>query len=116
MGTILGLWIWKRTLDRELGVGHDEPEPMLPEVIVEVVPIRADGRVAGRWRRSDRLGLGQDAVSRSPSVANQSIELVADVGDLLLEPSLCCFIFLSSPFHALVHYSYLRYLSPTIRW
>jgi hypothetical protein len=34
---------------------------MLPEVVFEAVPIRADGRVAGRWSHRDRLRLGQDA-------------------------------------------------------
>jgi hypothetical protein len=79
------LWIWVRTLDRELGVGHDGPKPVLPEIGVEEVPIRADERVAGRWSRHVRLWFGQDALLGSPSVEDHSIELVVDIGDLLVQ-------------------------------
>jgi hypothetical protein len=72
-------------IDRELGVGHNGPEPILSEVVVEAVPSGAVDRVAGTCSRHDRLGLRQDALRRSPSVENHSIDLVAEVGDLLLE-------------------------------
>jgi hypothetical protein len=80
------LRIGGRTLDRELGVGHDGPKPILPEVAVKAVPSGADDRVTGRWSRRDRLRFGQDALCRSPSVEHHSIDLVTEDGDLLLEP------------------------------
>jgi hypothetical protein len=68
-----------------LGVGHDGPKPVLPEVSVEAVPIRADERVAGRWSRRVHLWFGQDALLGSPSVEDHSIELVVEIGDLLVQ-------------------------------
>jgi hypothetical protein len=52
-------------------------------MLVHAEPIRADGRVAGRWSRCDRLQFGQDALSRSHAIENHSIELGVEVGDLL---------------------------------
>jgi hypothetical protein len=51
-------------------------------MLVHAEPIRADGRVAGRWSRRDRLRFGQDALSRSHAIENHSIELGVKVGDL----------------------------------
>jgi hypothetical protein len=51
-------------------------------MLVHAEPIRADGRVAGRWSRRDRLRIGQDALSRSHTIENHSIELGVEVGDL----------------------------------
>jgi hypothetical protein len=68
-----------------LGVGHDGPKPVLPEVGVEAVPIGTDERVASRWIRCVRLRFGQDSLLRSPSVEDHSIELVVEIGDLLVQ-------------------------------
>jgi hypothetical protein len=68
-----------------LGIGHDGPIPVLPEVVVESVPFKADGWVAGGWSRRSHLGCGQDARSRSRTVEKHSIDLVAEGGELLLE-------------------------------
>jgi hypothetical protein len=54
-------------------------------VVVEAVPFRADGWVAGRWSRRSHLGCGQDTRSRSRTIGNHSINLSAEGGDLLLE-------------------------------
>jgi hypothetical protein len=58
---------------------------MLPELLVVAVPLRADGRVAGRWSRRGHLWLGQDARSRIPTIVNHTIDAVGEVRDLQLE-------------------------------
>jgi hypothetical protein len=54
-------------------------------LFVDAVPIRADGRVAGRWCRRAHLRFGQDARHETSSIENHSIYLRADIGDLRLE-------------------------------
>jgi hypothetical protein len=54
-------------------------------VVVDAVPVRADGWVADRWSHRIHLGFGQDARSKSRLIKNHSIDLVAKKGDLLLE-------------------------------
>jgi hypothetical protein len=58
---------------------------MLLELLVVAVPLRADGRVAGRWSRRGHLWLGQDAQSRIPTIVNHTIDAVGEVLDLQLE-------------------------------
>jgi hypothetical protein len=54
-------------------------------MVVDAVPFRADGWVAGRWSRRSHLRVGQDAQHRSPAIEDHSIDTVGEVGDLRLE-------------------------------
>jgi hypothetical protein len=54
-------------------------------MVVDAVPFRADGWVAGRWSRRSHLRVGQDAQHRSPAIKDHSIDAVGEVGDLRLE-------------------------------
>jgi hypothetical protein len=49
------------------------------------VPIRADGWVAGRWRRRSRLRAREDARLMGSPIEDHSIELLVDGTNLQLE-------------------------------
>jgi len=60
-----GRWLewWRtgvrRTLDREVGDGRDRPKPRLPVMIVDAVPIGADGRVTAGEDAAAATGFGR---------------------------------------------------------
>ena len=77
----------RRTLDREVGDGRDRPKPRLPVLMVDAVPIGADGRVAGRCCCRSRHGVRQDARTGWKSFEDHSIQLGGEgdqpVGDVV---------------------------------
>jgi len=72
----------RRTLDREVGDGRDRPKPRLPVVMVDAVPIGADGRVTGRRRRRGRHGVRKDPRTCCMTIEDHSIQLGGERADL----------------------------------
>lgn len=72
----------------KLGGGSDDVPLtvlILPVVIVMAVPIRADDRVAGRWRSRGRHRVGKDTRVEVGTTENHLVELLGEDADLGLE-------------------------------
>lgn len=75
----------RRTLDREVGGGRNRTMPRLPDAVLDAVPIRADGRVAGRWKRRSRPRGWQNVRAQCLTIEDHSIQLGGESPQLVCD-------------------------------